>query len=58
VIGFLQLFVNPLGGPFPQALNQMLVRIINMAGCGATATGQPILGTGASAIPVRLVAAP
>jgi hypothetical protein len=58
VIGFLQLFVNPLGGPFPQALNQMQVRITNMAGCGATATGQPILGTGASAIPVRLVAAP
>jgi len=54
VIGFLQLFLNPTGttvaGP------QIPATIVNMAGCGNTATGQPVLGIGASAIPVRLVA--
>ena len=58
VIGFLQLFLNPLGNAFPQPGNQMQARIINMAGCGLTAAGQPILGTGASAIPVRLISNP
>lgn len=58
VIGFLQLFLNPLGSAFPQAANQIQARVINMAGCGTTAAGQPILGTGASAIPVRLISSP
>lgn len=58
VIGFLQLFLNPTGSLFPQAGNTMGARIINMAGCGTTATGQPVLGTGASAIPVRLITNP
>ena len=58
VIGFLQLFINPQGNLFPQAGNAMEVKIINMAGCGTAATGLPVLGTGASAIPVRLIANP
>ena len=54
VIGFLQLFLNPAGTQL--AGSQIPATIVNMAGCGNTATGQPVLGTGASAIPVRLVA--
>jgi putative Flp pilus-assembly TadE/G-like protein len=56
VIGFLQLFLNPLGNTMSPP--QIRATIINMAGCGTTATGQPVLGTGASAIPVRLVSNP
>jgi hypothetical protein len=56
VIGFLQVFLNrdgtTIAGP------QINATIVNMAGCGATASGQPILGNGASAIPVRLIANP
>jgi hypothetical protein len=55
VIGFLQLFLNPLGSTLPAGSSPIQAKIINIAGCGNTATGQPILGTGASAIPVRLV---
>src|SRR5207248_618330 len=58
VIGFLQLFINPQGNLFPQTGNAMEAKIINMAGCGVAATGQPVLGTGASAIPVRLISNP
>ncbi|MBI3475683.1 MAG: hypothetical protein HY010_08110 [Acidobacteria bacterium] len=53
VIGFLQLFLNPQGTTMTGT--KINATIINMAGCGDLATGQPILGTGASAIPVRLV---
>jgi hypothetical protein len=55
VIGFLQLFLSPLGTTLPTGSSPIQAQIINMAGCGNTAAGQPILGTGASAIPVRLV---
>lgn len=54
VIGFLQLFLNRDGTPLVG--NQIKATIVNMAGCGNAATGQPVLGTGTSAIPVRLVA--
>jgi len=54
VIGFLQLFLNPAGTPL--AGTQIQATIVNMAGCGAAANGQAVLGSGASAIPVRLVA--
>jgi hypothetical protein len=54
VIGFLQLFLNRDGNPLTGTT--IKATIVNMAGCGALATGQPVLGTGASAIPVRLVA--
>ncbi|MGP0097627.1 MAG: pilus assembly protein TadG-related protein [Terriglobales bacterium] len=62
VIGFLQVFLNPLA---TQALpygstspNEIPATIINMAGCGTGATGQPILGNGASPVAVRLISPP
>jgi hypothetical protein len=56
VIGFLQLFLNYQGGALPLPGNQIPATIINMAGCGTGATGQPILGNGSSPVAVRLVA--
>jgi hypothetical protein len=64
VIGFLQVFLNPLAtSPMPlqsplAGANQIPVTIINMAGCGTGATGQPILGNGASPVAVRLISPP
>jgi hypothetical protein len=62
VIGFLQVFLNPsalttlpYAGASP---NEIPATIINMAGCGTSATGQPILGNGASPVAVRLITAP
>jgi hypothetical protein len=57
VIGFVQLFLNPLGAATPGNGN-VPTMVINIAGCGTGATGQPILGNGASPIPVRLIARP
>jgi hypothetical protein len=58
VIGFLQLFLNHQGVvlPPPGPGVQIPATVINMAGCGATASGQPILGNGSSPVAVRLVA--
>ena len=64
VIGFLQVFLNPqsttmpLPSPPATGMNQIAVTIINMAGCGTGATGQPILGNGASPVAVRLISPP
>ncbi len=62
VIGFLQVFLNPhsLAMPLlpPAGANQIPATIINMAGCGTSATGQPILGNGASPVAVRLISPP
>jgi hypothetical protein len=62
VIGFLQVFLNPQSTtmplPPPAGMNQIAVTIINMAGCGTGATGQPILGNGASPVAVRLISPP
>lgn len=55
VIGFVQLFLNP-DGTAPPAGGPISTTVINIAGCGNTATGQPVLGNGASTIPVRLIA--
>lgn len=58
IIGFVQLFLNPDGlsvrssGP---NTNLIRTRIVNLAGCGTGAGGPPILGNGASPVPVRLV---
>ncbi len=57
VIGFVQLFLNPTGAVIP-VTNRIPATIINMAGCGTNATGQPILGNGASPVPVRLITPP
>ncbi len=59
VVGFLQVFLNPQAtGTFPftgSKPNEIPVTIINMAGCGNTATGTPTLGNGASPVAVRLI---
>ena len=62
VIGFLQLFLNPSASstmPYtpagPASPNEISVTIVNMAGCGTSASGQPILGNGASPVAVRLI---
>jgi len=59
IIGFVQLFLNPDGvaTPIPPAMygGHPNTTIINMAGCGTGATGQPILGNGASPVAVRLI---
>jgi hypothetical protein len=57
VIGFAQLFLNP-DGLAPAPAGPIHATIVNLAGCGTSATGRPILGNGASAIPVRLVTPP
>jgi hypothetical protein len=56
VIGFLQVFVNPTGDLMPGP--SIPVKIINLAGCGTNASGQPILGNGASPVAVRLISPP
>jgi Tfp pilus assembly major pilin PilA len=54
VIGFLQVFLNPTGAVMDDS-PQIPVKVVNMAGCGTGATGQPILGNGASPVAVRLI---
>ncbi|HWZ83397.1 MAG TPA: pilus assembly protein TadG-related protein [Terriglobales bacterium] len=60
IIGFVQVFLNPDGvkAPLVGPPFQIKTTIVNLAGCGAAAGGQPIIGNGASAIPVRLIANP
>jgi hypothetical protein len=65
VIGFLQVFLNPLATstmPYAPAGSasqfEISTTIINMAGCGTGASGQPILGNGASPVAVRLISPP
>jgi Flp pilus assembly protein TadG len=58
IIGFVQLFLNPNGQPAPtfgSGRGQVNTTVINMAGCGTSATAQPILGNGASPVAVRLI---
>jgi len=60
-IGFVQLFLNwdgtaaPVFGP---TRGHIKTSVVNMIGCGRNATGQPIIGNGASAVPVRLITPP
>jgi hypothetical protein len=56
VIGFVQLFLNEGGAPATNA--GVSTQVINIAGCGTGATGQPILGNGAGPVPVRLITPP
>jgi hypothetical protein len=62
IVGFVQLFLNPDGfaTPIPPAFNggRVNTTVINVVGCGTGATGQPILGNGASAVAVRLISPP
>ncbi len=58
IIGFVQLFLNPDGTETPNTggnNGRVNTTIINMAGCGTGASGQPILGNGASPVAVRLI---
>jgi Flp pilus assembly protein TadG len=54
IIGFVQLFLNWNGQATPVS-GRIKTTVINLAGCGTGASGQPILGNGASPVPVRLV---
>jgi Putative Flp pilus-assembly TadE/G-like len=54
IIGFVQLFLNPDGQATP-VNGHIRTTVINLAGCGTGASGQAILGNGASPVPVRLV---
>jgi hypothetical protein len=54
IVGFVQLFLSPLGTVTPISGN-MKTTVINMAGCGAGFIGTPILGNGASPVAVRLI---
>ena len=57
IIGFVQMFLNPAGQG--TVSGRPHVEVINLVGCGtAGTTGQPILGNGASPVPVRLISAP
>ena len=56
VIGFVQLFLNYDGTKAPPGGGPIDTRVVNLVGCGTSATGQAVLGNGASAIPVRLIA--
>jgi hypothetical protein len=57
IVGFLQLFVNDIGGSGPgPAQTDMSATILNVIGCGQSVTGgSAVSGGGASAIPVRLI---
>jgi hypothetical protein len=55
VIGFVQLFLNPDGTKAPPGGGPIDTRVVNLVGCGTSATGQAVLGNGASAVPVRLI---
>jgi hypothetical protein len=60
IIGFVQLFLNPTGAAAP-ASGHIHTQVINLVGCGdgaGGATGQAILGNGASAVAVRLISPP
>ncbi len=64
IIGFLQVFLNPYGGPMsdPSLVPgpyQIPVTIVNQVGCGTDATTTtPIYGNGPSPVPVRLITPP
>jgi Flp pilus assembly protein TadG len=55
IIGFLQLFiVDSFTGGGPKA-GEFTVTVVNVSGCGSSATGTPVYGSGVTGIPVRLI---
>jgi len=56
IIGFVQLFVSTTGRR--SVSGRLRTQVINLAGCGTNASGQPIIGNGASPVPVRLISPP
>ena len=57
VIGFVQLFLSPLGMATP-GTGYVSTAIVNLVGCGTASSGIPLVGNGASAVPVRLISPP
>jgi len=51
IIGFLQVFINSVDG-----FGNVNVTVMNVAGCGNSASGAPLTGT--SPVPVRLITPP
>jgi hypothetical protein len=61
IVGFVQLFLNPDGTATPNIggdNGRVNTTVINLAGCGIGAAGQPIFGNGASPVAVRLISPP
>jgi Flp pilus assembly protein TadG len=58
IIGFVQLLLNASGSQTSLGSGQTITRVINIAGCGTSVAPQPILGNGASPVPVRLITPP
>lgn len=54
IIGFVQLFLSYAGNPVP-ATGHINTEVINLVGCGTSASGTPITGNGASPVSVRLI---
>jgi hypothetical protein len=56
IIGFLRLFIvqvfPPGGGPKP---GEFQVTVVNVSGCGSSATGTPVYPGSSAAVPVRLI---
>jgi Flp pilus assembly protein TadG len=62
IVGFAQIFVNANGNPTQVngspvngPAGRVYTTIVNLVGCGTSATGTPILGNGASPVAVRLI---
>ena len=53
--GFVQFFLDP-NGMAASTNGQINSTVINLVGCGSSANGTPVIGNGASAVPVRLIA--
>jgi hypothetical protein len=54
VVGFIQAFIKDV----QSGTGVIDVKIVNIAGCGSSATGNPVLGDGISPVPVRLITPP
>jgi Predicted membrane protein (DUF2134). len=58
IIGFVQLFLNSTGNNTNTSgggAGRIDATVVNLVGCGTSATGTPIFGNGASPVAVRLV---
>jgi Flp pilus assembly protein TadG len=62
IVGFVQVFINAdgkptrvNGSPVNGPAGRVFTTIVNLVGCGTSASGTPILGNGASPVAVRLI---
>jgi hypothetical protein len=56
IIGFLQVFIDRAWpGGSPKKAGSFDITIVNVAGCGSSATGTPVFTGTSSAVPVRLI---